>query len=236
MIDQSRPMNEAEIYHPALTEFSPVPRQKVRHDGWTPDRQRRFIEALADLGSVKSAAHAVNMTPEGAYLLRRHPQAEEFRAAWEAALSLGVQRLEDAAMERALFGVEVPVYHFGAVVGTRRVYNDRLLMFMLRNRAPRRFAADSLVNANASTQSHLARLKREWRAQWQAELEAESEKNSADIIQSLDARLEKMHQRSLALQSPRTRELYDQYREAEEADRAKGTWPEEEDGDGEAEE
>lgn len=148
MIDQSRP----KPYTPTLAEFTPVPRQTKRHDGWTPDRQRRFIAALADLGSVKSAAHAVNMTPEGAYLLRRHPQAEEFRAAWEAALALGVQRLEDVAMERALYGVEVPVYHFGAVVGTRRVYNDRLLMFILRNRAPTRFAADSYHNADAATE------------------------------------------------------------------------------------
>src|SRR5690606_10043615 len=77
-----------------------------RHDGWTPERQLGFIEALADTGSVKSAAHAVNMTPEGAYHLRRHPQAEEFRKAWEAALALGVQKIEDVAMDRALNGVE----------------------------------------------------------------------------------------------------------------------------------
>lgn len=44
-------------------------------------------------------------------------------------------------MDRALNGVEVPVYAYGKIIGTRRVYNDRLLMFMLRNRAPKRFAA-----------------------------------------------------------------------------------------------
>jgi hypothetical protein len=142
MIDQSRPETETETEtRPVLTEFEPVPRQCARRDGWTPDRQRRFIAALADLGSVRSAAHAVNMAPEGAYQLRRHADAGEFCAAWEAALARGVQRLEDVAMERALNGVEVPVYHFGAVVGVRRVYNDRLLMFLLRNRAPERFAA-----------------------------------------------------------------------------------------------
>ena len=92
-----------------LPDFTPVPRQCNRHDGWTPQRQRGFIEALADTGSVKRAAHAVNMTPEGAYYLRRHPEAEEFRAAWAAALALGVQRLEDIAMDRALNGVESPV-------------------------------------------------------------------------------------------------------------------------------
>ena len=130
-IDKSR-LPEAE--RPPLPEFLPVPR-KYRHDGWTPERQAGFIEALSDTGSVKAAAHAVNMTPEGAYYLRQ-PGAESFRAAWEAALRHGVRRLTDVGLERALHGVEVPVYHFGAVVGTRRVYNDRLLMFYLRNRLP----------------------------------------------------------------------------------------------------
>lgn len=39
-----------------LPAFTPVPRQYQRHDGWTPERQRSFIEALADLGSVEAAS------------------------------------------------------------------------------------------------------------------------------------------------------------------------------------
>ncbi len=82
MIDQSRiPAKRG-----TLPVFTPVPRGRIRHDGWTPERQRNFIEALADLGSVRAAAHAINMTPEGAYLLRRHTEAGEFRKAWEAAM------------------------------------------------------------------------------------------------------------------------------------------------------
>lgn len=61
----------------ALPAFTPVPRLRKRHDGWTPERKRLFIEALADTGSVRAAAHRVNMTPESAYLLRRHPEAGE---------------------------------------------------------------------------------------------------------------------------------------------------------------
>ncbi len=59
---------------------------KPRHDGWTPARQNAFIGALADTGSVSRAARYVNMSPEGAYYLRRRPGAEGFRRAWEAAL------------------------------------------------------------------------------------------------------------------------------------------------------
>ena len=125
----------------AALAFTPVPRRGSRHDGWTHARQRAFIEALADTGSVHAACKAVDMSQPGAYYLRRQPGAESFAAAWQAALDLGVQRIEDTAMDRALNGVEEPLYSYGKLIGSRTRYNDRLLMFMLRNRAPDRFAA-----------------------------------------------------------------------------------------------
>ena len=153
-----------------LPAFAPVPRKCARHDGWTPERQRAFIEALADTGSVEAAARAVDMSSVGAYHLRRQPGAEGFRAAWEAALALGVQRIEDVAMERALNGVEEDVYSYGKIVGTRQRYNDRLLMFILRNRAPERFAAGGGPKGlNAVSKTRLAQLKKQWRAEWEAE-------------------------------------------------------------------
>jgi hypothetical protein len=117
-----------------MTAFEPVPR-KYRHDGWTPERQRAFIGALADTGSVSRAARYVNMSPEGAYYLRRRPGAESFRRAWEAALDLGVQRLKDEVVDRALHGQLVPVFIGGKLHGFKRVRNDRLLMFAVRMNA-----------------------------------------------------------------------------------------------------
>lgn len=141
----------------ALPAFAPVPRRRTRHDGWTPERQRRFVDALADLGTVSAAAHAVGMTPESAYLLRRHPEAEEFRQAWQAALALGVQRLEDIAMERALNGVQVPVYAYGNVIGTRTVYNDALLSGTSAVRSPSPMPSSiSPATAPASSSSSTA--------------------------------------------------------------------------------
>ena len=117
-----------------LPDFTPVPR-KPRHDGWTPERQKAFIAALADTGSVSRAARWVNMSPEGAYYLRRQPGAEGFRRAWEAALDFGVQRLKDIAYERAIDGQLSPVFVAGKLKGFRRIRNDRLLMFCLRMNA-----------------------------------------------------------------------------------------------------
>ena len=123
----------------ALPAFTPVPRRQQRHNGWTPQRQRDFVEALALTGTVEASAQRVGMTRESAYQLRRAPGAEEFAAAWAQALDFGVTRLEDLAIDRAINGVEVPVYSYGKLIGSRTVYNDRLLMFILRSRRPARY-------------------------------------------------------------------------------------------------
>ena len=117
---------------PPLPEFVPVPR-KYRHDGWTPERQKAFIEALADTGCVSRAAGMVNMAQANCYTLRRAPGAEAFRRAWEAARDFGVQRLKDIAFERAIDGQMVPVFVAGKLMGFRRKRNDGLLMFCLRH-------------------------------------------------------------------------------------------------------
>lgn len=121
---------------PTPAAFAPVPRLRDRHDGWTPERQRAFVAALADCGSVRTAANMVNMSSESAYALRRHPAAAGFRAAWHAALGMGVLRLKDEAFDRAINGELVPVFSGGKLMGFRRKKNDRLLMQILRHYGP----------------------------------------------------------------------------------------------------
>ncbi|MFM7348806.1 MAG: hypothetical protein ACKO01_04885, partial [Erythrobacter sp.] len=178
-----RPAHPGEL--PAVT---PVPRRGERHYGWTPERQRAFIEALADLGSVGAAARAVDMSSVGAYHLRRQPGTEAFRAAWEAALALGIQRIEDVAMDRALNGTEEPVYSYGKLVGTRIKHNDRLLMFMLRNRAPERFAAGGGPRGlNALDKQQLEKLHKQWEAEY---LSKQRNVSIAEVQASIERKVE----------------------------------------------
>jgi hypothetical protein len=118
--------------------FEPV-RLRYRHDGWTPDKQLEFIQALADCGCVDEAARRVGMSRNSAYALRRRPDAQAFRLAWRAAKDVMVERLDDAAMSRAINGVPVPIFHNGVEVGERRHYDERLTMFLLRYRDPVRY-------------------------------------------------------------------------------------------------
>ena len=128
-----------EVYDPADYRWVPV-RRRPRYDGWTEEKQRRFIEALADTGVVGLAAKAVGMTRESANRLRRSPHGAAFSRAWDAARAAAGSVIEDVAFERALEGVAQNIYdEDGAVVCTKRVYNDRLLMFLLRNLKPERY-------------------------------------------------------------------------------------------------
>lgn len=119
-----------------------VPVRRVpRNDGWSPARQRGFIEALADCGSVLEAARQVGMSASGAYRLRRSPGGEAFAAAWDAAIHQAALHLVDVAFDRAIHGSDEPVFDKeGRRIGRRMRQNDRLLMFLLRAHLPDRYA------------------------------------------------------------------------------------------------
>lgn len=175
----------------AIPDFTPVPRKYDRHDGWTPARQRGFIEALARTGSVDHAAKAVNMSTVGAYQLRLAPGAESFREAWTAALDFGVQMLEDVAMQRALYGVAVPVFGKEGQIGEKRRYNDRLLMFLLRHRLAERY---SVRKEDLWTPEREAELRAKW--------DEERKSNGSRALDEIVRKLRQMKERGAGLEGP----------------------------------
>lgn len=52
---------------------------------------------------------------------------------------MGVRRLADAALSRAVHGVARPVFYQGEQIGERRYYDERVTQFILRRRDPVRF-------------------------------------------------------------------------------------------------
>lgn len=75
-----------------LLDFTPVPRQLKRKDGWTPALQRRFIAQLARSGSPAEAAKALGKDRHGIQKLYKAEGAEEFRAAWDRAVAHAEER------------------------------------------------------------------------------------------------------------------------------------------------
>jgi hypothetical protein len=106
-----------------------------RHDGWTPQRQRAFVEALADTGLVREAAARVGMTEQSVNRLRRRADAIPFNRACEAALRMSGPRLVSLAYQRAIEGTIKRHYFRGELKAEERVYDNRLLIALI-NKLP----------------------------------------------------------------------------------------------------
>ena len=102
-----------------------------RSDGWTPERQRAFIEQLASCGTVCEAAARVGMTDQSARRLRHRPDAASLNRAWENALRVSSVRRRSVAYERAVLGTVRHRTYRGKLVGEDRIFDNRLLACLL---------------------------------------------------------------------------------------------------------
>ncbi|MCP5397018.1 MAG: hypothetical protein H6918_09880 [Sphingomonadaceae bacterium] len=108
-----------------------APKTTHRHDGWSLEKQVAFLRALSASHSVSVAAKSVGMSRQSAYRLRSKLKGQAFDLAWEVAFHHSYDVLAHAALERALNGVEVPVYFQGEQVGSYRRYDERLTVALL---------------------------------------------------------------------------------------------------------
>jgi hypothetical protein len=113
--------------------FDPVP-VAPRRDGWTPARQRDFIDALTVSGCIKTAAAFAGLSPKSAYRLRDRDDAASFAEAWDRALEEAIERTEIHALDRAINGTREPVFYGGRQIGSRQRYDDRLSLAVLRHK------------------------------------------------------------------------------------------------------
>jgi hypothetical protein len=181
--------------------FVPVPRLRNRRSGWTPERQRGFIAALARCGSVRAAARHVGLSARTAYRLLDLPEADSFAVAWDQALDFGRARLEAQSLERALNGGFVPVYRHGRLVRVEYRHCDRLAIAMFGGRD-----RSGLANAGAvGRRNHRADLLAADAAREDAERQREEQRAGyLDELQELIRRGEEVLR---ARRQPRVRAL-----------------------------
>jgi hypothetical protein len=109
----------------------------------TKERQGRFLDALANTGSVTAAIAVANTSRTRVYELRKADPA--FASAWQEAEEIATDRLEDEARRRAVEGIAEPVVSAGKLVRDDdgkpilvRRYSDNLLLALLKARRPPR--------------------------------------------------------------------------------------------------
>jgi hypothetical protein len=130
---------------PLVAAFTPVP-VRPRRDGWTAERQRCFIRAVAETGCVVTAAREAGMAPRSAYRLAARPDAAAFAAAWTEALAVTVPRLRALAFEYATHGIpETVTNKDGEVIAERRRPSERMLIYLLSHLDPHHFGKDAAL-------------------------------------------------------------------------------------------
>ncbi len=127
-----RPATRAKLRAVPDDAAATAPRERrPRSDSWSLDTQAAFLRALSATHSVAEAARSVGRSRQSAYRLRSRLKGQPFDLAWEVAFHHSYDVLAHAALERALNGVEVPVYYKGELVDTYRRFDERLTVALL---------------------------------------------------------------------------------------------------------
>lgn len=190
--DEPDAEDEREVFRSELPpdlQFTPVPRQVKRKNGFTPERQRAFILALATCGNVRTACKAINCSNHAMWKLRSAAGAESFSAAWENATQRGARRVLDVMMDNALNGTPEYLYQNGQLVAERRRFNTRAQMWIVAHYMPERFGVEGGLMHHPGSPAKLKRQKAEWRKEWAEEqrqqIETHDEEAAAAILEKL---------------------------------------------------
>lgn len=143
----------------------------------TPEKKIAFLAALAATGNVTKSAKAVGVERQTVYTWRE--EDADFAAAWEKAMQLGVEAMEDECKRRAFDGVDKPVFYQGGECGTVREYSDTLAIFLLKAHAPEKYRERSNVELTGKAGGPIEITETE-RAKRIAALFAEVEKQGDD--------------------------------------------------------
>ena len=98
-----------------------------------------FLDALREGMSITAAACAAGVARTTVYNWRTADP--DFADLWVQAEEAGTDRLEDAAVERAVLGREKAIIHRGEIVGHVHEPSDTLLAMLLKSRRPEKFGS-----------------------------------------------------------------------------------------------
>jgi hypothetical protein len=130
---QDGPIRGAEMSRPRRVEIAPPTFPDIADP-----KKRMWMAAYAVTANIREACAAIGICERTAYYWRASPDPA-FAEAMKVAEALACDRLEAEARRRAYDGVERPVYQNGRLVGTELVYENTLLMFLLKGMRPEKY-------------------------------------------------------------------------------------------------
>ncbi|MBA4761612.1 hypothetical protein [Sphingomonas sp.] len=143
------PYDVSTFNHAAFHELEPGVPDAQRYDGWTPEKQKRFLTALARGHNVTKACAIVGMSRQTAYALRDSARGAAFALGWKAAQLRARDCLADELMDRAFNGVRESVTGDDGRITTRHRHDNQLAWKMLNRLDKRADAACTDADAAA---------------------------------------------------------------------------------------
>lgn len=113
---------------------------------YTQQRGEAFCALLATTAMVSKAAEFLRVSRKTVYDWRN--AHKDFAVAWDAALAVGMSRLEDEGVRRSADGIKKAVWYKGRIVGYETIYSDTLLQFMLTAHKPDKYGKSRVEGAD----------------------------------------------------------------------------------------
>lgn len=110
---------------------------RPRHDGFTPAKQRKFLETVRETGCIRDGCRAAGISTTT--VNRWRDKDEVFDDKVEAMLALASVSLDTIAWKRATEGTEEKIYRDGRLVFTRVKQSDSILRLLMQGADPERY-------------------------------------------------------------------------------------------------
>jgi hypothetical protein len=137
-----------------------------RDDEFTSAKKRLFLVALRKGQTVAVACEQVGVSRRTAY---NHRESDaDFAHFWQLARSMATLPLDLVAWERAVVGIEEPVYAYGKFSHMRVRRSDMLLRKVLEAEQPKKYARARIASHRRLVQAERKRIRQEIHAEIQA--------------------------------------------------------------------
>lgn len=157
-----------------------------RHDAFDGARKRLFLDALGKGGCLRDAARRAGVSHQTVYNHQRSDPT--FARQCQLALSMASTDLELHAWERAVHGVEEPVYQRGEQVGTRLRRSDGMLRMLLQAAKPKKYGPNPGFKRKRVLKTERRAIAEEARRELLHEIESKR-RSPADVDRELMAKL-----------------------------------------------
>ena len=134
-------------------------RVAARANGFTPKKRRRFIKTLRKTGCISDAARVAGISTTTADRWRKKDR--RFANACERAIEIASEDIEMLAWERAVTGIEEPVYHYGKFSHMRVRRSDSIFRMLLIGSNKKKYGRMGAVDRKAIEDKLRAKVRAE---------------------------------------------------------------------------